>query len=279
MTEQAERDDRIGEGYERWWAPVLAPSAVALLDRLSSVVGAVAGDVLDVGTGTGTLALAAIARWPDARVTGIDASSEMLEEAERLADMRLTSEDRSRLATRTAFAAELPFEDSTFDLAVSSFVLQLVPDRPAALREIRRVLRPTGSLAYVTWLADRSSFEPDRVFDALLDEYGFEDEVGDDREGDLPSPEAAVEELRDAGYRDPTAVAARLEHTFTADSYLRFLTEFDEVSLFEEMARTERRRFLAELRTRLMALTPDALTFRAPIVYATGRPGDDARGD
>jgi len=278
MTEQAERYDRIGEGYERWWAPVLAPSAVALLDRLAPDPGTGALDILDVGTGTGTLAMAAIARWPLARVTGIDASSEMLAAAERLADTRLDGPDRARLLTAPAFAAELPFEDGTFDLAISSFVLQLVPDRPAALREILRVLRPSGSLAYVTWLADRSAFEPDRVFDTLLDEYGFEDEVGDDRDGDLPSPEAAVKELHDAGFTGATAVAARLAHTFTADSYLRFLTEFDEVSLFEEMARNERRRFLAELRTRLMGLTPDALTFRAPIVYATAERGHAERG-
>jgi hypothetical protein len=64
-----------------------------------------------------------------------------------------------------------------------------------------------------------------------------------------------------------------LEHAFTVDGYIAFLVEFDEESLFEEMARDERRRFLARFRERLMALSPDQLTFRVPIVYASGRRG------
>jgi hypothetical protein len=62
-----------------------------------------------------------------------------------------------------------------------------------------------------------------------------------------------------------------LSHAFTVASYLEFLTEYDEVSLFEdEMTRAERRRFLIALRERLMALSEDDLVFRAPIVYASG---------
>ena len=72
MTDQAQRYDRMAAGYERWWAPVLAPSAVGLLERIDPVARA-AGDVLDVGVGTGNLAIPAIQRWPSMRVMGIDA--------------------------------------------------------------------------------------------------------------------------------------------------------------------------------------------------------------
>ena len=130
MTDQAERYDRIAEGYERWWAPVLAPSALALLPWLDGVVGAGAGSVLDVGVGTGNLALPAVERWPTVQVTGIDASGEMIKAVEGLADARLPATDRSRFEARTAFAHELPFPDATFGAAMSSFVLQLVPSRP-----------------------------------------------------------------------------------------------------------------------------------------------------
>jgi len=65
-----------------------------------------------------------------------------------------------------------------------------------------------------------------------------------------------------------------LDHAFTVETYISFLTEFDEESLFDEMSRTERRRFLAEFRKRLMGLRPDELSFRVPIVYATGRRSD-----
>ena len=78
MTDAGARYDRMAAGYERWWAPVLAPSAVALLDRLEASVAAGAHELLDVGVGTGNLSIPALRRWTEVRVTGIDASSEML---------------------------------------------------------------------------------------------------------------------------------------------------------------------------------------------------------
>lgn len=230
--------------------------------------------MLDVGVGTGNLALPALRRWPAVRVTAIDASSEMIRAVEDAAARGLAAEERARFDTAVAPAAELPFDDAGFDLAISSFVLQLVPNRARALREIRRVLRPGGTLAYVTWLRDQRSFAPDRVFDALLDEFGFEDAPPDGRCGDVPSVPTAVGELRRAGFRDVAAERAMLEHPFTVESYISFLVEFDEESLFDEMSRSERRRFLANLREDLMRLRPDDLVFRAPIVYASGRRSD-----
>ena len=270
MTDQGERYDRIAVGYERWWAPVLAPSANLLLDRIDPSIHGGARDLIDIGVGTGNLALPAVRRWPTTTVTGIDASSEMLGAADRIAD-GLPAADRTRFRTVPAVAADLPFADGSFDLAMSSFVLQLVPSRTKALREIRRVLRPGGTLAYVTWLADRTPFAPDGVFDRLLADFGFEDEPGDDRSGDVPSAATAAAELRRAGFRDVTAEASMLAHPFTVESYIGFLVEFDEESTFESMGRTERRRFLARLREGLMRLDPDELVFRAPIVYASGR--------
>ena len=269
MTEQAARYDRIAAGYEQWWAPVLAPSAVALLDRLDGVVADGARDLLDVGVGTGNLSIAALRRWPDVRIAAIDASREMVAAAEALVAERAATA-RERFDGHVAFAAELPFDDRSFDVAMSSFVLQLVPSRPAALREIRRVLRPGGLFGHVTWLADDRAFAPDRIFDQLLDEYGFENDGDPNRKGDIPSSVHAARELRRAGFRDVVATQAMLAHAFTVDGYISFLTEFDEETLFDEMGRTERHRFLRQFRERLMALRPDELVFRAPIVYATG---------
>ena len=72
MTDQATRYDRMAAGYDRWWAPVLAPSAQALLDRLAPVVQAGATEILDVGIGTGNLAFPALGRWPGA-LAGVEA--------------------------------------------------------------------------------------------------------------------------------------------------------------------------------------------------------------
>jgi len=270
VTDQAARYDRIAAGYDRWWAPVLAPSAVALLDRLDAAVAAGAREILDVGVGTGNLSIAALRRWPQVRVAGIDASREMLGAAEAIVAERVP-EARDRFEGRVAFAAELPFDEGSFDAAMSSFVLQLVPSRPAALRDIRRVLRPGCTFAHVTWLVDERAFAPDRIFDQLLDEYGFENDDDPNRKGDIPSVERAAAELRRAGFRDVAATRAMLEYAFTVESYISFLTEFDEESLFDEMGRAERRRFLAEFRARLMGLRTEELAFRVPIVYASGR--------
>ena len=270
MTDQAERYDRIAAGYERWWAPVLAPSALRLLDWLDADVASGATDLVDVGVGTGNLAIPALDRWPDVRVTGVDASGEMIEAAQALVAERIPRA-RHRFSGRVAFAAEMPFPDGSFDAAMSSFVLQLVPSRAKALREIRRVLRPHGRFAFVTWLADERAFAPDRVFDQLLDEFGFDSEVDPPRSGDLPSKERAAAELRRAGFWDVAASSALLDHAFTVDGYIAFLTDFDEQTLFEDMDRAERRRFLKAFRERLMALEPDELHFRVPIVYASGR--------
>jgi ubiquinone/menaquinone biosynthesis C-methylase UbiE len=270
VTDQAERYDRFAAGYDQWWAPVLAPSARRLIERLDDDVRAGATELLDVGVGTGNLAIPALERWPGVRVTGVDASREMIGAVEALVRDRLPGA-RQRFTGQVAFAAEMPFPDASFDAAMSSFVLQLVPSRAKALREIRRVLRPGGRLAYVTWLVDERAFAPDRVFDGLLDEFGFEDDRGAPRSGDIPSVERAAGELRRAGFRDVEAWGDFLDHAYTVESYIAFLTEFDEETLFEEMDRPERRRFLARLRERLMALRPDELRFRVPIIYASGR--------
>jgi len=271
MTEQAERYDRIADGYARWWAPVLAPAVASLLDFAGSPAPAGAARLIDIGTGTGQLALGALARWPEVTIVGVDASAGMRAMAEAHADEQLAGRERSRFRSHVAFADQLPFEDASFDLALSSFVFQLVPNRARALREARRVLRPGGSLAYVSWLQDDRAFEPDMVFDDVLDDLGIGAREDDGRSGDLPSVERAAGELRRAGFAGVRAEAGVLEHRFTVEGYIRFLSEFDEETLFEELDPDLRARLLAELRQRLARLSAEEMTLRFPIVFASGR--------
>lgn len=270
MTEQAERYDRIAQGYARWWAPVLAPAVEGLLDRAAQWLGQQPIRVLDVGTGTGQLALGVVARWPRASVVGVDASAGMREMADALADERLGA-DRHRFRSEVAFAEDLPFPDGAFDLALSSFVYQLVPNRARALREARRVLRRGATLAYVSWLQDSRPFVPDRIFDEVLATMDIGGREPDGRSGDLPSVERAAGELRRAGFAGVMAESDWLAHRFTVEGYLGFVAEFDEESLFEELDRKERAYLLRTMRERLGALTPEDMTMRFPIVYASGR--------
>lgn len=270
MTDEDSAYDGIASGYARWWAPVLAPAVATLLDEVEGILTGRERS-LDIGTGTGQLALAALARWPQATVVGLDASDGMREFADAEADERLGPADRHRFESVTAPADAMPFRDGAFDAALSSFVLQLVPNRARALREARRVLRPGGLLGYVSWLDDTSRFPPDAIFDDVLEASGLDERCTDGRSGDIPSVERAAAELRRAGFAGARARSGWLVHRFTVEGYISFLTEFDEETLFDELEPDVRERLLTTLRARLSGLSEADMTMRFPIVFALGR--------
>src|SRR5689334_21122945 len=98
--------------------------------------------VLDIGCGTGTLAIAIKQRFPAAEITGLDPDPKALARARRKAE-------RAGAAVRfeQGFAGELPFADSSFDRVLSSFMFHHLPadQREKMLRQVRRVLAPSGS--------------------------------------------------------------------------------------------------------------------------------------
>jgi len=100
--------------------------------------------VLDIATGTGDLALAVLGRTPDVRVVGLDPSPKMLEVAERKLAARGVGE-RAELVLGEA--ESLPFPDGHFDGVTVAFGIRNVPDRPRALAEMARVVRPGGRVA------------------------------------------------------------------------------------------------------------------------------------
>jgi SAM-dependent methyltransferase len=265
------RYDRIAEGYARYWAPVIRPAAERVLELAAPAIAAGATEMIDIGTGTGTLALAALERWPAIWATGIDPSSGMLELARDQASRRLRGGLRRRYRTAVAFADRLPFGDGEFDLALSSFVLQLVPNRAAALREAHRVLRPGSTFAWVTWLAGEVRFAGDVVTDAVLEEAGFDPPEPEGSSGDVASLAAAATAMRRAGFRDVHTTEALVEHAWDVDGYVAFMTEFDEETLFAELEAGEREEIVGRLRERLARLAQGELTLRLPIVYVSGR--------
>jgi SAM-dependent methyltransferase len=270
MTEQAERYDRISEGYAQWWAPVIAPAALAAVDGAATAIDTGASRILDVGTGTGTLAIELLRRWPAIRVTGIDASSGMIAKAAEEADRLLTPAQRARLELKVAFADDLGLADGSFDVAVSSFVLQLVPNRFRAIREVRRVLRPGALFSWVSWLAHDDIWPPDVDFDDALEDVGEEPREWNDRPGDLRDTAAAAAQMRRAGFADVTADSAMLVHEFTIDGYVGFMAEFDEEDLVQSMEPELRTRFEAALRRRLARRRPEQLALRQPTVIVRG---------
>ena len=103
-----------------------------------------AQSVLEVGCGTGQIAAELLRRDPSLAYVGVDLSPEMLE----LARARLTAYG-PRATLRTAAAAAIPADDDSVDAAFGVDVLHHVPDRVAALRELRRVVRPGGRVVFL----------------------------------------------------------------------------------------------------------------------------------
>ena len=270
--ETTSRYDGMAEGYARFWAPVIRPAAVRVLDLVAATLDARdEAHILDVGSGTGSLAIAMLQSWPRHRVTGIDPAGGMLEVARRTADEQLSQHVARRFRAEVASAEELPFEDRTFDLAISSFVLQLVDDRPAALREVRRVLRPGGTFAWVAWERTERAYQPDRIANEILDDAGFDPPDPDTRPGDLESAEATEREMQAAGFADVVVRNGELAHEWDAQGYVDFYTEFDEASLFDDLEPDERAELIGKLRDRLQPLTHDEMTLRLPVLYVEGR--------
>ena len=270
MTHTTHHYDEIARGYARWWAPVIAPQALTVLDDLGALIRAGATSVLDVGTGTGTLAIEILRRWPQVRVTAIDASGGMIEKARAEARRALGSKQLAALDLRVAVADDLGLPDASVDVAVSSFVLQLVPNRFRALREVHRVLRPGGTFAWISWLTHEGRWRPDDDFDAALEDAGEERREWTDRPGDLASPQAAAAQMRRAGFADVSAERGEVHHPWAVDELIGFLCEFDEEDLVENLPRGVRARFDGALRRRLEARRPEELTLRQPTVRVRG---------
>ena len=272
MSEQQVRYDRIAQGYARWWSPIHRASTLRLLDEADADVTGGARRILDVGCGTGAMAVAAAERWPTVTVDGVDASEGMLAIARGELDSQ-PGPVRDRVRYAQGYADMLPFADDTFDVVLAAFVLQLVPSRPRALREMRRVLRPGGRMACVRWLDGGARLGADDAYDDALDAAGLDPrDQGDDRP-DAVSPAAATAQLRRAGFRGVAAHVADLEHAFTPEGFARFITRFDDEDLFATMEPMARATLEADLVRRLRALPPDGLRLRLPIVYASGYRG------
>jgi ubiquinone/menaquinone biosynthesis C-methylase UbiE len=127
---------------QRFW--VEAPHPFITRARLHEALGPKPGErVLEVGPGTGYYTLP-MADWlgPDGRLDILDLQQEMLDHTM----LRAAEAGIENVVPARADARELPYEDGTFDAAYLVTVLGEIPDQEAALRELRRVLKPEGRL-------------------------------------------------------------------------------------------------------------------------------------
>ena len=125
--------------YDRQMAKV---EKAGLLACRQTVLAGASGRVLEIGGGTGA----------NLRFYGPAVESLTLTEPETPMLRRLERKVRAQAPAATVLRApaeDLPFDDGSFDVAVSTLVLCGVEDQPRALRELRRVLRPGGQLLFI----------------------------------------------------------------------------------------------------------------------------------
>ena len=129
---------------QRFW--VQAPHPFITRDRLREALAPAPGEhLLEIGPGTGYYALP-VAEWlgEGGRLDLLDIQQEFLDHT--LGRAQEAGLDNVR--TTLADAQAMPFEDATFDGAYLATVLGEIPDRGAALRELRRVVRPGGRVVF-----------------------------------------------------------------------------------------------------------------------------------
>jgi ubiquinone/menaquinone biosynthesis C-methylase UbiE len=144
--------------------------------------------VLDLGCGTGGLALAVKRLHPEASVTGIDPDPKALARARAKA-----AQAGLAIALEQGFGDALPYADASFEHVVSSLVLHhLAPtEKDAALREVARVLVPGGALHVLDFGPPASAFAR-----ALTHVFHRAESVGQQLAGGIP------ERMRAAGLVD-----------------------------------------------------------------------------
>ena len=143
-----------------YWNDEAGPRWVALQARLDALLASLTattidfaaprtGDrVVDIGCGCGATLLELSPRvGPTGKVLGVDISAVMLE----VARQRVAAQGLGNTTLLRADASTHPFEPASFDLAFSRFGVMFFDDSVRAFAAIRRLLRPGGRLAFVTW--------------------------------------------------------------------------------------------------------------------------------
>jgi ubiquinone/menaquinone biosynthesis C-methylase UbiE len=196
--------------YDEVMVPrMFGPWGRLLLDQLAIAPGE---SVLDIGCGPGSVTRPAAERvGPGGRVTGCDLSARML----ALARGKPPVAGGAPIEYREGRADRLPVEDGSHDVISCQQALQFFPDRPAALREMRRALRTGGRIGISVW----ASIDRSPPFCALAD--GVEEvagaELADRYRGGpfaLPDGEQLRALLQEAGFEDVSVAGRALPTTF-----------------------------------------------------------------
>jgi protein-S-isoprenylcysteine O-methyltransferase Ste14/predicted nicotinamide N-methyase len=148
-------------------------------------------DVLDVGCGTGTLALMAATRAPSARIVGLDVDPDILSIARRK-----VAEAGRNVTLAEGSATDPPFAAASFDRVLSTLMLHhlTTPQKRATLAAVRRLLRPGGELHVADFGRPHTTLM--RLASQTFHLFDGEDATGANLRGELPGL------IREAGFAE-----------------------------------------------------------------------------
>jgi len=211
---------------------------------------------LDVGCGTGVFTELVLDTCSPAAVTAVDPSAAQIAHASKLSVAQ-------RAAFRVADSRSLPFPDGAFDVVGSALVINFIPDRPQALKEMVRVACPGGMVAGYVWdfANERSTSTPLR--DGLR-------QIGVDPPSTAGAEDSSLEALKSlfarAGLRDITTRAIDVTSTFpNFDDFWQAQTpSFNPiVKVIASLPDAERRRLREVVRAGLPAGSDGSVTYSA----------------
>jgi len=205
--------------------------------------------VLDVGCGTGSLTFALPEIADITSATGIDLTASFVEFAS-------SKNADKRIRFQQADARALPFEDHSFDRAFSMLVLQFIPDAARAVAEMRRLVRPGGTVTAAVWDAlgqqhIRMIWDIAAVLDPSIERRLF---------GPLRAPNEMATLWRELGLLDveQTSLLIRMEFSCFDDYWLPFTSgEGPPGQLVASLSASARATLTEHMRRAYVANRPD----------------------
>ena len=217
--------DRYVHGYRSAENARLHDQADTLSDLLHADTGFPAGSaVLEVGCGVGAQTVTVAERSPGAALTAIDLSAESLAAARKRAhDAGLRDVTFAQADVYTLPRPDGPLAAATFDHVFVCFVLEHLPRPAEALRRLRAMLKPGGTITVIEGDHGSTYFHPDSpaARDAIACQVALQRNAG----GDALIGRQLYPLLAEAGYRDvtvsPRMVYVDASHPELADGFIR----------------------------------------------------------